>query len=116
MEYNNHCCSGRKWKPFFIILMPAFLAVFGLVTMLLWNSVLTAVIGVSVITFWQALGILVLSKILFGHFGGAHRWHRRPRFAMANFKEEFMNMNDEEKKRFKEEWRKRFDESDKPES
>ena len=114
MEHKNYC-TRRKWRPFFIILMPAFLAVFGLGTMLLWNSVLTAVIGVSAVTYWQALGILLLSKILFGHFGGGHRWHRRPGFAMANFREEYMHMSDEDKKKFKEEWRKRFDESEKTE-
>ena len=37
----------------------------GLV-MLLWNGILPAVLHVSAITIWQAAGILLLSRILFG--------------------------------------------------
>ena len=37
---------------------------FGFIVMSLWNAILPVVLGVKVITFWQALGILVLSKIL----------------------------------------------------
>lgn len=36
----------------------------------LWNGVLTEVIGVNSISYWQALGPLVLAKILFGGFPG----------------------------------------------
>jgi len=48
----------------------AAVAVFSFIVMSLWNAILPAVIGVKLISFWQALGILVLSKILFGGFGG----------------------------------------------
>jgi hypothetical protein len=44
------------------------LTIFGLVVMNLWNYVVPAVFGGKVITFWQALGVLVLSRILFGGF------------------------------------------------
>jgi hypothetical protein len=39
--------------------------------MSLWNCLLPEILGVKSITFWQAMGILILSKILFGgfHFG-----------------------------------------------
>ncbi len=53
--------------------------VLGLVVMTLWNALLPAILGVKAIGFWQALGILVLSRILFGGLGfrpgmfGAHR-------------------------------------------
>jgi hypothetical protein len=43
------------------------LAVYGL-----WNGVLTEVVGVKTVTYWQALGILVLARILFGGFPGRH--------------------------------------------
>ena len=43
----------------------AAILVFGFVVMGLWNAILPLVLGVKVITFWQALGILLLSKILF---------------------------------------------------
>jgi hypothetical protein len=44
------------------------LTVFGFIVMGLWNWLAPAVFGARIITFWQALGILVLSKILFGGF------------------------------------------------
>ncbi|HKB80296.1 MAG TPA: hypothetical protein VKH35_11320 [Thermoanaerobaculia bacterium] len=46
------------------------IAVFAFVVMLLWNSVLPPVTGWHTITYWQALGLLILSKILFSGFRG----------------------------------------------
>lgn len=42
--------------------------------MLLWNSIIPSVFHIGMITFWQAAGILLLSKILFGGFRGRHRF------------------------------------------
>ncbi len=80
-------------------------ALFIWIVMLLWNGVLTEATGVKTITYWQAAGILVLSKILFG-FGGGHRGrhsHRR----WAAMQERFANMSPEEKEKFKAEWKDR---------
>jgi hypothetical protein len=56
-------------------------AVFGFVVMSLWNWLAPAVFGLHTITFWQALGILILSKLLFGGFRGrpgySGHWRRR---------------------------------------
>lgn len=50
------------------------IAGFTLIIMLLWNSLMPAIFHLSEITFFQALGILILSKILFGsHFSPYHR-------------------------------------------
>ncbi len=47
---------------------------FGWITMLLWNWLVPALFSGPVVTFWQALGLLVLSKILFGSIGkGGHQ-------------------------------------------
>jgi hypothetical protein len=55
--------------------------VFGFIVMSLWNWLAPAVFGARTITFGQALGILVLSKILFGGFRGrpgyGGHWRRR---------------------------------------
>jgi len=40
------------------------------VTQVLWNWLVPALFSGPAITFWQALGLLLLSKILFGGFGG----------------------------------------------
>lgn len=46
-------------------------SVFGYVVMWLWNHVLTGVVEVPAITFWQALGLFMLAKIFFGFGGGS---------------------------------------------
>lgn len=99
--------SNRKFIPgkgliFFLIIIPGIL-IFGLFVMLLWNAILPAVIHVSPVTYAQALGILVLSKILFGGFHKRH-WGGRWRHEM---RERFTNMTPEEKERFRNEWKDR---------
>lgn len=53
----------------------AFVAVFGLAVMLLWNWLMPDLFGLQAISFWQAAGLLVLCKILFGGLGGHHHGH-----------------------------------------
>lgn len=48
------------------MLMLVVIAVFmGLPTMLLWNWLMPTLFGLKTITFWQAIGLNVLSGILF---------------------------------------------------
>lgn len=79
--------------------------VFGFVVMLLWNNILVAVTGVKAISFLQALGILLLSKILFGGFGG--RGWRSSTAWKQKMKQRFENMTPEEREKFKAEWKNR---------
>ena len=44
----------------------AAVAVFGFVVKGLWNALVPSIFGWHTITFWQGVGLLVLSKILFG--------------------------------------------------
>ena len=73
-------------------------AVASFVVMSLWNALMPNIFAVKPITFWQALGLLVLSKLLFGGFrpyGGAGRhWKRR----MA---ERWEQMTPEEREKFR---------------
>ncbi|MFN7977430.1 MAG: hypothetical protein U0P30_04785 [Vicinamibacterales bacterium] len=52
--------------PLMILAFLAFIAVGGAVVMALWNWLLPSLFGLPVVTFWQALGLLALSRILFG--------------------------------------------------
>jgi hypothetical protein len=58
-----------------------FIALGGGVVLQLWNWLLPPLFGVPEVTFWQALGILALCRILFGGFGdptrGRSEWRRR---------------------------------------
>ena len=64
----------HRRRFFFIPLIALGLVLFGYITMLLWNALLPAVFNFSTITFWQAVGLLVLARLL---FGGFHP-HRNP--------------------------------------
>ena len=66
--------------------------------MSLWNVLMPGIFALRTITFWQALGLLVLSKILFGGFrparGGGPRWRHR-------MMERWEHMTPEEREKFK---------------
>jgi hypothetical protein len=69
----GHKMNFRKHWWAFLFLAPIALALFigigGWVVMSLWNWLLPTLFGWPVVSFWQALGILVLSRILFGGLG-----------------------------------------------
>jgi hypothetical protein len=44
----------------------------GFVIMWLWNWLMPMIFGLTTITYWQAVGIFILGKIIFGGFGGGH--------------------------------------------
>lgn len=66
--------------------------------MTLWNGLMPRIFSVPAISFWQALGLLVLSKILFGGFrpfpAGGPRWRRR-------MMDRWEQMTPEEREKFK---------------
>ena len=80
--------------------------VFGFIVMGLWNAILVQVVGVKTISFIQALGILLLSKILFGGFHGRGRWRGSAAWK-EKMKQRFETMTPEEKEKFKAEWKNR---------
>ncbi len=84
--------------PVIIGLVTLGVFVFSGVVMLLWNNILPAVLHVGMITFWQAMGILVLCKLLFGGMRGRRGmggWHRK-KMMFGKWQE----MTDEEKELF----------------
>jgi hypothetical protein len=75
-------------------------AVLGYVAMSLWNRLLPGLFGWHVITFWQAVGLLILSKLFFGGFrrgggwGPGMHWRRR-------MMERWEKMTPEEREKFR---------------
>ena len=67
--YNNNF-NKRKFHPIKMLAMAGmvvlFLGVAGMVVMFLWNAIIPDVTGWKPLTFWQAVGLLILFKILFG--------------------------------------------------
>jgi len=81
----------------FLALAALAVTVFSIAVMSLWNWLMPALFGSRLITFWQALGLLVLARILFGRFGGgpARGMHWRHRM-----RERWNQMTPEEREKF----------------
>lgn len=90
----------------FILIAAAAVLLLTFIVMTLWNSILTPVLNVRSIDFAQALGILVLSKILFGGFRGGG-WRGRGRYWNSEIRTKWQSMTPEEKEKFKQEWKNR---------
>jgi hypothetical protein len=86
------------WAPVAFAALLLFIALGGAVVMKLWNWLLPPLFGWPELTFWQALGILALSRILFGGFRlhGPSRSRFRRRMA-----ERWERMTPEERERFR---------------
>ena len=100
--------KNRKKLFLFPLGVIAILALVSYIVMLLWNNLLPDILHVTAITYWQAMGIFILSKILFGFGGkggpgGGAPWMRRKR-AME---ERLHNMSPEERNNFKQQWKDR---------
>jgi hypothetical protein len=95
----------KKGLMFFLFFL-AMLLLVGFIVMGLWNNILVAVLGVKAITFVQALGMLLLSKILFGGFRGNCGGRGRQQWKMR-WQEKMSNISPEEKEKFKAEWKNR---------
>jgi hypothetical protein len=54
--------------PLLAVLFVVVLAGFGFVVMGLWNWLMPALFGLKLIGYWQAIGLISLSKIMFGGF------------------------------------------------
>lgn len=81
----------------FFLLGIIFVAAFGEIVLHLWNWLMPSVFGLHPITFWQALGIMCLSWILFGRFmGGRSRGHWRGRM-----RDRWEHMTPEEREQFR---------------
>lgn len=87
-----------RMSLFGIIVMTGFSAV----VMLLWNLLMPEIFGLNTVNFWQAAGLLILSRILFGSSWGGGKPHDRH---MDDFRdnpihEKWMKMSDKEREDF----------------
>jgi len=98
----------KKWiwiAPLAILGIVLFIYIGGELVMHLWNWLLPALFGWRLITFWQALALLLLCRILFGGLGvrGSHgsgmRGSMRRRMA-----ERWEQMTPEEREKVRQRW------------
>jgi Ca2+/H+ antiporter, TMEM165/GDT1 family len=88
----------------FVVFVVLFLIVLSFLVMSLWNWLMPGLFGLHPITFWQALGLLLLSKILLGGFGGRRGLYLPWRGRMI---ERWAQMSPEEREKFREGMRSR---------
>lgn len=88
---------------FFAAMTVLFVFAVGNIVMYLWNWILPEAIGAKEITFWKAIGLFVLTRILFGGFKSGRSGHRRRR--RRGWREKWMNLPKEEREEFKEMWK-----------
>jgi hypothetical protein len=106
----------RGWK--LIVLAPLaiggfllFIALGGALVQYLWNWLLPPLFGAPQVTFWQALGLLALCRILFGGFGHGSRGRIGPRVGhrvRERMAERCSRMTPEERERLRQGLRDRF--------
>ncbi|MEP7012976.1 MAG: hypothetical protein ABJC13_21860 [Acidobacteriota bacterium] len=102
-----------RWKrgifiaPFALLGVALFTFLGGEIVKYLWNWLTPTLFGLPQVTFWQALGLLVLCRILFGGMGGRGSGRTRSRFR-ERIAERWDRMTPEERERARESWRGRW--------
>jgi len=94
-----------KWifKGIGVLMLVALgVALFGYGTMYLWNWLMPELFHLPTIDFYHAIGLVILSKILFGGFRGRGHWERK-----RMWKEKWASMTPEERENFKAQFKER---------
>ena len=92
--------SKKKWfwiVPAAIVGTALVAFIGGEVVMHLWNWLLPPLVGLPALTFWRALGLLALCRILFGGLGGHGPRHNRG----WRFRDRCRNLTPEEREKFR---------------
>ena len=100
-ERTNPVLRGLRFIGFIIlgVIGAAFFAfIFGYLIMLLWNWLMPMLFGLTTITFWQAVAIAFLARLI---FGGNKHGHDRSR-------------NNTPRDRFTSRWKREFKKEHKP--
>ena len=94
---------------FFVFILLVTLLVLGAacLVMYLWNAILPEVVGVRQLQFGQALGLLILSRLLFGGFHWARRGGEAMHRNRSFWREKWMHLSDEERQAFQDRWKDR---------
>ena len=91
-------CNFRRRRYFIPPIILIALTGFSLITMLLWNSLFPVIFHLPQISFWQAVGLLILSRLLFG-FSGPWRGHHG-----GFMREKWGHMSQQEREAFVQRW------------
>jgi hypothetical protein len=90
----------------FVVFALALVAVLSFVVMGLWNAIIPSLFHLPALRFWQAAGLLILCRILFGGFRGRHGWHGHGGWR-RHMRQNWENMTPEERERLRAKFRHR---------
>ena len=98
------------WILKFMVFGIIMLVLIGLVTQMLWNWLVPVLFAGPILTFWQALGLLALTKILFWSFGkGGGHWRHRHNGPWGYYtSEKWKGMSPEDRERFKQKMKEKW--------
>lgn len=90
---------GPRWLKVakVLVVVAIAVAVFGYAVMSLWNWLVPGLVGWHTLSFAQAVGVLILCRLLFGGFG-RHGGHWRHRAMQARYE----SLSPEERERLRE--------------
>ncbi|MBV6647585.1 MAG: hypothetical protein KI790_19160 [Cyclobacteriaceae bacterium] len=92
-----------KWKMGLLILLGGAAIIFGF--MLLWNALMPGIFGLPEISVLQGVGLLLLSRLLFGSWGGKKGYHgNRKKWWMHKMKHKWQHMSPEQREKFRDHW------------
>ena len=93
---------------FFIVIAILYILVFSTIVMWLWNAILPKISNLQPISYIQAAGLLILSKILFGSMNfGKNKEDFKNR--SQHWRNKWRSMSSEEKHEMKERWKRHCD-------
>ena len=98
----------KKFKFFMPVGLLFVTAAFCTIVMLLWNWLMPSIFGLAVISFWQAVGLFLLTRILFSGFGlfsKANMMHHPDAYG-SHIHKKWRSMSDEQRREFIERRRK----------
>jgi len=96
-NYIKHKMRGKSageiagWVILAIVAGTGLAILFGFIIMWLWNWLMPMVFGLTTLTYWQAVGIFILAKILFGGHGGGHKSHHKSKHSNSCKKKDGKN-------------------------
>lgn len=96
----------NRWMLKSVLFAAVAIVAMAAVVMWLWNWLIPDIFNGTTINFFQAIGLMLLCRILFRGFigfkGGQHFYERQ-----KEWKEKFEKMSPEEKEKMRELWKKR---------
>jgi hypothetical protein len=105
MDEDQNFTDRVKRKVFRFIFTIVAMFALSFAVLFLWNTILPQVAHAGSISYWQALALLAICRLLFGNFNFGLPWGMQH---SANQRNQFMNMDEKDKITFKDEWRKRI--------